>query len=131
MLRENCSVTTAHSKTKNLPELCRNADILVAAGGKPKTVKADWIKEGAVVIDVGINRLDDGKLCGDVDFDDCFDKCSAITPVPKGVGPMTIAMQMKHPLDAAEKHLAEVKQKVRRGAENGYRKPMAGVGGAL
>lgn len=100
LLRENCTVTTAHSKTKNLPELCRNADILVAAIGKPKTVKAGWIKKGAVVIDVGINRLEDGKLCGDVDFDDCFDKCAAITPVPKGVGPMTIAMLLENTVEA-------------------------------
>ena len=100
LLRENCTVTTAHSKTKNLPELCRMADIVVAAVGKPKTVKADWIKEGAIVIDVGINRLEDGKLCGDVDFDACFDKCSAITPVPKGVGPMTIAMLLENTVEA-------------------------------
>ncbi len=99
LLKENCTVTTAHSKTQNLPELCRGADILVAAVGKPKTVKADWIKEGAVVIDVGINRLEDGKLCGDVDFDACFDKCAAITPVPKGVGPMTIAMLLENTVE--------------------------------
>lgn len=105
LLRENCTVTTAHSKTKNLPEICRNADIVVAAIGKPKTVKSDWIKEGAIVIDVGINRLDDGKLCGDVDFDDCFDKCGAITPVPKGVGPMTIAMLLENTVEALEKKL--------------------------
>ena len=105
LLKENCTVTTAHSKTKNLPELCRNADIIVAAIGKPKTVKADWIKKGAIVIDVGINRLDDGKLCGDVDFDDCFDKCYAITPVPKGVGPMTIAMLLENTVEALEKKL--------------------------
>lgn len=100
LLKENCTVTTAHSKTQNLPELCRNADILVAAVGKPKTVKADWIKDGAVVIDVGINRSEDGKLCGDVDFDACFDKCAAITPVPKGVGPMTIAMLLENTVEA-------------------------------
>jgi len=105
LLRENCTVTTAHSKTKNLPELCRSADIVVAAIGKPKTVKADWIRDGAIVIDVGINRLEDGKLCGDVDFDACFDKCAAITPVPKGVGPMTIAMLLDNTVEAAEKKL--------------------------
>ena len=105
LLRENCTVTTAHSRTKNLPELCRTADILVAAIGKPKTVKADWIKDGAIVIDVGINRLEDGKLCGDVDFDACFDKCAAITPVPKGVGPMTIAMLLENTVEAMEKKL--------------------------
>lgn len=103
LLRENCTVTTAHSKTKNLPELCRTADIVVAAVGKPKTVKADWIKEGAIIIDVGINRLPDGKLCGDVDFDACFDKCAAITPVPKGVGPMTIAMLLDNTVEAMER----------------------------
>ena len=105
LLKENCTVTTTHSKTRNLPELCRTADILVAAIGKPKTVKADWIKEGAIVIDVGINRLENGKLCGDVDFEACFDKCSAITPVPKGVGPMTIAMLLENTYEAAEEQM--------------------------
>lgn len=103
LLNANCTVTTAHSKTRDLPALCRSADIVVAAIGKPKTVKADWIKDGAIVIDVGINRLEDGKLCGDVDFDACFDKCSAITPVPKGVGPMTIAMLLENTVEAARK----------------------------
>lgn len=100
LLNANCTVTTAHSKTRDLPALCRSADIVVAAIGKPKTVKADWIKDGAIVIDVGINRLEDGKLCGDVDFDACFDKCAAITPVPKGVGPMTIAMLLENTVEA-------------------------------
>lgn len=102
LLNANCTVTTAHSKTRDLPALCRSADIVVAAIGKPKTVKADWIKDGAIVIDVGINRLEDGKLCGDVDFDACFDKCAAITPVPKGVGPMTIAMLLENTVEAAQ-----------------------------
>lgn len=102
LLNANCTVTAAHSKTRDLPALCRSADIVVAAIGKPKTVKADWIKDGAIVIDVGINRLEDGKLCGDVDFDACFDKCAAITPVPKGVGPMTIAMLLENTVEAAE-----------------------------
>lgn len=101
LLNANCTVTTAHSKTRDLPALCRSADIVVAAIGKPKTVKADWIKDGAIVIDVGINRLEDGKLCGDVDFEACFDKCAAITPVPKGVGPMTIAMLLENTVEAA------------------------------
>lgn len=101
LLNANCTVTTAHSKTRDLPALCRSADIVVAAIGKPKTVKADWIKDDAIVIDVGINRLEDGKLCGDVDFDACFDKCAAITPVPKGVGPMTIAMLLENTVEAA------------------------------
>lgn len=103
LLNANCTVTTAHSKTRDLPALCRSADIVVVAIGKPKTVKADWIKDGAIVIDVGINRLEDGKLCGDVDFEACFDKCAAITPVPKGVGPMTIAMLLENTVEAAEK----------------------------
>lgn len=102
LLNANCTVTTAHSKTRDLPALCRSADIVVAAIGKPKTVKADWIKDGAIVIDVGINRLEDGKLCGDVDFEACFDKCAAITPVPKGVGPMTIAMLLENTVEAAQ-----------------------------
>lgn len=102
LLNANCTVTMAHSKTRDLPALCRTADIVVAAIGKPKTVKADWIKDGAIVIDVGINRLEDGKLCGDVDFEACFDKCAAITPVPKGVGPMTIAMLLENTVEAAQ-----------------------------
>lgn len=105
LLKENCTVTVAHSKTKNLPEICQKADIVVAAIGKPKAVKADWIKENAIIIDVGINRLEDGKLCGDVDFDACFDKCAAITPVPKGVGPMTIAMLLENTVEAFEKKI--------------------------
>lgn len=105
LLKENCTVTVAHSKTKNLPEICQKADIVVAAIGKPKAVKADWIKENAIIIDVGINRLENGKLCGDVDFDACFDKCAAITPVPKGVGPMTIAMLLENTVEAFEKKI--------------------------
>ncbi len=106
LLRENCTVTTAHSKTRDLPELCKTADILVAAVGKPRFVKADWVKDGAIVIDVGINRLPDGKLCGDVDFDACAPKCQAITPVPKGVGPMTIAMLLENTIEACEAALS-------------------------
>ena len=100
LLAENCTVTIAHSKTKNLPDLCRTADILIAAVGKPRFIQADWIKENAVVIDVGINRLENGKLCGDVDFDNALPHCKAITPVPKGVGPMTIAMLLDNTLTA-------------------------------
>ncbi len=92
MLRENATVTIAHSRTKNLKEVCRRADILIVAIGKPKMVTAEYVKEGAVVIDVGINRTEDNKLCGDVDFESVFPICEAITPVPGGVGPMTIAM---------------------------------------
>ena len=92
MLRENATVTIAHSRTKNLKEICKRADILIVAIGKPKMVNADYVKEGAVVIDVGINRDENNKLCGDVDYDSVFPVCEAITPVPGGVGPMTIAM---------------------------------------
>ena len=103
LLHKNGTVTICHSHTKNLAEICRTADILVAAVGKANFVTADMIKEGAVVIDVGMNRLDNGKLCGDVDYNDCFDKAGYITPVPGGVGPMTIAMLMKNTLTSAKK----------------------------
>ncbi|MBQ9742861.1 MAG: bifunctional methylenetetrahydrofolate dehydrogenase/methenyltetrahydrofolate cyclohydrolase FolD [Ruminococcus sp.] len=102
LLHDNGTVTICHSKTKNLKKLTREADILVAAVGRPKFVKADMVKEGAVVIDVGIHRMDDGKLCGDVDFAKVKDKASFITPVPGGVGPMTIAMLMKNTLKACK-----------------------------
>lgn len=102
LLHENGTVTITHSRTKNLPEVTSDADILVAAIGKAKFVKADMVKEGAVVIDVGMNRDENGKLCGDVDFEDVKDKCSAITPVPGGVGPMTIAVLMKNTLKACK-----------------------------
>lgn len=103
LLAQNCTVTTAHSKTKDLPSLCRSADILVAAVGRPAMVKGDWIKPGAIVIDVGINRLDNGKLCGDVAYDDALATAGFITPVPGGVGPMTIACLMANTLKAARK----------------------------
>lgn len=96
LLRENGTVTIAHSRTKDLKEITKRADILVAAIGKPKFITSEYVKEGAVVIDVGIHRNADNKLCGDVDFDDVVDKVSAITPVPGGVGPMTIAMLMNN-----------------------------------
>jgi len=99
--REHATVTMCHSRTPNLPELARQADIIVAAVGVPKLVKADWVKPGAVVIDVGVNRLPDGKLCGDVDFDEVAKVAGWITPVPGGVGPMTITMLMKNTLKAA------------------------------
>ena len=102
LLHQNGTGTVWHSKTKNLKEVCKNADILVAAVGRPKFVTEDMVKEGAVVIDVGINRVD-GKLCGDVDFENVKNKASAITPVPGGVGPMTIAMLMQNTLTAAKK----------------------------
>ena len=101
LLHENGTVTICHSKTKNLAEVCHRADILVAAVGRPNFVTADMVKDGAVVIDVGINRLENGKLCGDVKFDEVSEKAGYITPVPGGVGPMTIAMLMKNTLTAA------------------------------
>ena len=100
LLQKNCTVTMAHSRTKNLDKVCKDADILVAAVGRPKMVKADWVKDGAIVIDVGINRLEDGTLCGDVDYDQAKQIASAITPVPGGVGPMTIACLMQNTLRA-------------------------------
>ncbi|MBQ6815857.1 MAG: bifunctional methylenetetrahydrofolate dehydrogenase/methenyltetrahydrofolate cyclohydrolase FolD [Clostridia bacterium] len=103
LLHNNGTVTICHSKTKNLKEICRSADILVAAIGKPRFVTADMVKPGAVVIDVGINRCEDGKLCGDVDFENVQNVASAITPVPGGVGPMTIALLMKNTVTAAKK----------------------------
>lgn len=93
---ENGTVTVCHSKTKNIRDELKSADIIIAAVGKPKFLKGDMISEGAVIIDVGINRMENGKLCGDVDFDECEKKASFITPVPGGVGPMTIAMLMKN-----------------------------------
>lgn len=102
LLHENGTVTICHSRTQNLTEVCREADILVAAVGKPKFVTADMVKEGAVVIDVGMDRDENGKLCGDVDFENVKDKCSYITPVPGGVGPMTISTLMKNTLKACK-----------------------------
>ncbi len=103
LLNADATVTVCHSKTQNLKEECLRADILVAAIGKAKFVTADMIKPGAVVIDVGINRTEDGKLCGDVDFDSVKEQASYLTPVPGGVGPMTIAMLLKNVVDAAER----------------------------
>ncbi len=105
LLHKNATVTICHSRTKNLSEVVRGADVVVAAVGRAKFVTADMVKEGAVVIDVGINRMDDGKLCGDVDFESVAPKCSYITPVPGGVGPMTIAILMQNTLKAAEAKL--------------------------
>ncbi|THF75900.1 bifunctional methylenetetrahydrofolate dehydrogenase/methenyltetrahydrofolate cyclohydrolase FolD [Cohnella fermenti] len=103
LLREHATVTICHSRTPNLAEVARSADILVAAVGVPKLVKRDWVKPGAVVLDVGINRLPDGKLCGDVDYEDVLETAGWITPVPRGVGPMTITMLMANTLKAAKK----------------------------
>jgi len=107
LLQESCTVTIAHSRTKDLPALCATADILVAAVGRPEMVKADWVKPGATVIDVGINRIDTedgkGRLVGDVDFADVEPVAEAITPVPGGVGPMTIACLLKNTVEAARR----------------------------
>lgn len=103
MLRENATVTVCHSKTKDLKNIVREADIVIAAIGKAKFITADMIKPGAAVIDVGMDRLPDGKLCGDVDFDNVCEVAGAITPVPGGVGPMTIAMLMKNTVEAYKK----------------------------
>jgi methylenetetrahydrofolate dehydrogenase (NADP+)/methenyltetrahydrofolate cyclohydrolase len=107
LLQESCTVTIAHSRTQDLPALCTQADILVAAVGRPEMVKAEWIKPGATVIDVGINRIptDDGKgrLVGDVDYAEAQPIAGAITPVPGGVGPMTIACLLKNTLEAARR----------------------------
>ena len=102
--KQNATVTMAHSRTAHLKEICQQADILIAAIGKPKKITADYTKEGAVVIDVGINRMEDGKLCGDVDFEAIKEKTKAITPVPKGVGPMTVCMLLKNTLKAYKEH---------------------------
>ncbi len=102
MLRENATVTVTHSRTKDLPEVCKRADIIVAALGKAKFVTKDFVKEGAIIIDVGMDRDEDGKLCGDVDFDEVKDVASAITPVPGGVGPMTVTMLLVNCLRSVE-----------------------------
>lgn len=104
LLKADATVTICNSKTKNLPSFVKQADILVVAVGKPKFIKAEWLKSGATVIDVGINRLDNGKLCGDVDFEEAKKVAKWITPVPKGVGVMTVAMLMENTYEAYIKH---------------------------
>ena len=104
LLAARCTITVCHSKTQNLEEKIKNADGVVAAVGIPKFVKGEWVKPGAIVIDVGINRLDDGKLCGDVDYDTAKEQASWITPVPGGVGPMTVATLLENTLQAAQMH---------------------------
>ena len=110
LLREDCTVTIAHSKTRDLPAVARRADLLIAAVGRPEMIRSDWIKPGAIIIDVGINRVPapGGKtrLVGDVAFDECSSVARAITPVPGGVGPMTIACLLKNTLEAAERRFA-------------------------
>ncbi|WP_168119238.1 bifunctional methylenetetrahydrofolate dehydrogenase/methenyltetrahydrofolate cyclohydrolase FolD [Paenibacillus sp. HB172176] len=103
LLREHATVTICHSRTSNMKELAKQADILVVAIGKAKAIDSDYVKPGAVVIDVGINRLDNGKLAGDVDYEDCLEAAGAITPVPGGVGPMTITMLMNNTITAARR----------------------------
>ncbi len=105
LLHKNATVTICHSRTKNLKEVCKTADVLVVAIGRCKMIDADYVKEGAVVIDVGMNRDENGKLCGDVDFDSVAPYTSAITPVPGGVGPMTIVTLMKNTVTAAKKYM--------------------------
>lgn len=105
LLNADATVTVCHSKTKNLKDICKGADVLVAAIGRAKFVTADMVKDGAVVVDVGMNRDENGKLCGDVDFENVKDKCSFITPVPGGVGPMTITMLLFNTVTAAERSL--------------------------
>lgn len=100
LLNKNATVTICHSKTKGIEEVTSKADIVIASVGKAKLINRNWVKEGAVVIDVGINRDENNKMCGDVDFDDVLDKVSYITPVPKGVGPMTIAMLLENTLES-------------------------------
>ena len=106
LLAANATVTTCHSRTRDLPAVCRRADVLVAAVGRPRMVQGDWVKQGATVIDVGINRTDDG-LVGDVDFDAAAERAALITPVPRGVGPMTIAMLLRNTLIAARARAGE------------------------
>lgn len=103
LLNKNATVTIVHSKTKDIEKICATKDIVIAAVGKAKLIKENWIKEGAVVIDVGVNRSADNKLCGDVDFEACLDKVKHITPVPKGVGPMTIAMLLENTFESYTK----------------------------
>jgi methylenetetrahydrofolate dehydrogenase (NADP+)/methenyltetrahydrofolate cyclohydrolase len=109
LLAQHATVTICHSRTKDLPAVTRRADILIAAIGKAHMIKADMVKDGVIVIDVGVNRLENGKLAGDVDFNEVAPKASFITPVPGGVGPMTIAMLMKNTLDAAQMKLQNQK----------------------
>lgn len=105
LLQRNATVTIAHSRTKDIEKIASQADVLIAAVGKPRLIKANWVKVGAAVIDVGVNRDENNKLCGDVDFAEVEAKCSYITPVPKGVGPMTIAMLLSNTLEAYKKHM--------------------------
>jgi len=104
LLMAGCTVTVTHSATRDLPSFVGQAEILVVAVGRPEMVKGDWIREGAIVIDVGINRLPDGRLCGDVEFEKASQRAAWITPVPGGVGPMTVATLLQNTLEAMETH---------------------------
>jgi methylenetetrahydrofolate dehydrogenase (NADP+)/methenyltetrahydrofolate cyclohydrolase len=104
LLLAGCTVTVTHRFTKDLASLVRQADIVVVAVGKPGLVKGEWVREGAIVIDVGINRLPDGKICGDVEFEEAAKRAAWITPVPGGVGPMTVATLLQNTLQAANNH---------------------------
>ena len=108
LLAARCTITVCHSRTRDLVEKIRSADVIVAAMGRPRFVQGDWIKPGALVIDVGINRLEDGSLCGDVDFDGAYQRAAWITPVPGGVGPMTVATLLENTLQARQLHEAMV-----------------------
>lgn len=112
LLAEGATVTICHSKTKDLPAHVGRADIVVAAVGVPEMIQGEWIKEGAAVIDVGINRLDDGRLVGDVDYESAFERAACITPVPGGVGPMTVAKLLENTLDGAIRHEASKRKTV-------------------
>ena len=107
LLHSNATVTICHSRTKNLADICKTADVIVVAIGKAKFLTADMVKDGAVIIDVGMDRDENGKLCGDVDFDNVAEKASYITPVPGGVGPMTISMLMQNTLTSAKRKLSK------------------------
>jgi methylenetetrahydrofolate dehydrogenase (NADP+)/methenyltetrahydrofolate cyclohydrolase len=106
LLMARCTITVCHSRTRDLEDKIRGADVLVAAVGRPNFVQGDWIKEGALVIDVGINRLEDGSLCGDVDFEAAKERAGWITPVPGGVGPMTVATLLQNTLQAYRNRVA-------------------------
>ena len=106
LLERHATVTIAHSRSRDLPALCREADVLVVAVGRPEMVRGDWVKRGATVIDVGMNRLD-GRLCGDVAYDEVVEVAGAITPVPGGVGPMTIAFLLANTLQSAERRMGD------------------------
>ena len=105
LVNENATVTICHSKTKNLAKVCKRAEILVVAIGRPRYVKADWVQSGAIVVDVGVNMDENGKLCGDVDFDEILEKASYVTPVPRGVGPVTTTMLLENVVESFKRRM--------------------------